>query len=274
MTYEESKQRLLDLHNKYKLLGADSKLIHVCVYGWISEHRDAQILVSKQNNEITVYIPDGLKRDKDSKSFFSIFAWEHIIIDKLDTIKVIGKCPKDATNLLESLKINEIDLTEFDMSETTILTKIFYRTEAKNIIMTNMKNVEVTDVNQMFYASKIININNFELNTKKVKSFYQMFSRARIGESLAAIKLDTTNAKDYAEMYQGAEIRATLDIRDFKITKYMAKDMFYLILIGNNGEIIMTLDFYIFYKFPELGNNRDVLLKFDNDNSTVTIYSK
>lgn len=250
MTYEESKQKFIDMCNKCKILGIDIIEASIFDYGWYSNDSNAKISMIVHDNHTFIFIPDGLYRDKDSCALHNIiedktsFKYEH----KHEYIKILGKCPKDASILFCGLKIKFFDLSELDMSETTMLRSLFLLANIDKVIFGNIKNAEVTEVVAMFASSDIKYIDNFELNTALVTDFSAMFEMTDIHRDLANIKLDTSNAKTYDNMYADATIHADLDVSNFHKSMSTTSDMFREIIITPNNKLILNQIMYEYYK--------------------------
>ena len=136
-----------------------------------------------------------------------------IIHKKVDNIVIVinnrseaFEAPVDADGLFSGLKINELDVSELNFSNTKIMTSCFADTTVQSIRFGNPDTSNVTDMSQMFAGShKLRSIETGALKTNKVKSMKYMFSMCKSIESIDITNWDLSNVQTTEGMFYKCE---------------------------------------------------------------------
>lgn len=110
--------------------------------------------------------------------------------------------PVNAEDLFSGLKINGLDVSELNFSNTKIMTSCFADTTVQNIRFGNPDTSNVTDMSHMFAGShKLRSIEAGALKTNKVKSMKYMFSMCKSLESIDVSNWDLSNVQTTEGMF-------------------------------------------------------------------------
>ena len=113
--------------------------------------------------------------------------------------------------------IIEIDLSNFNTSQTTDMSSMFYNCASlEKLNLSNLDTSQVIDMTYMFYncASLIkLNLNNFNTSNVKIMSF--MFAKCSLLNSLNVNNFKTFNVNDMSNMFNGCSSLTSLKISNF-----------------------------------------------------------
>ena len=117
--------------------------------------------------------------------------------------------------------ILDLDLSNFDTSQATDMSKIFYgMSNPTTLNLSNFDTSKVTDMSEMFYdmfSLTSLNLSNFD--TSKVTNMAGMFGVMRNLTSLNLSNFDTSKVTDMQQMFYGISNLTTLNLSSFNTSK-------------------------------------------------------
>lgn len=177
----------------------------------------------------------------------------------LKTCKIIsnGIKIKDCSNLFENCQgVTQIDLSDFDTSETTTMERMFYACNSlqeinlngintskvinmsrmfsscnnlKSIDLSNFDTGNVTAMNSMFYScGNLTSLDLSSFNTSNIINMSAMFSRCHDLVTLDLSNFDTSNVTNMNSMFTYCTSLNTLDLSNFDFSNVSGTtSMFY-----------------------------------------------
>lgn len=177
----------------------------------------------------------------------------------LKTCKIIsnGIKIKDCSNLFENCQgVTQIDLSDFDTSETTTMERMFYACNSlqeinlngintskvinmsrmfyrcnnlKSIDLSNFDTGNVTAMNSMFYScGNLTSLDLSSFNTSNIINMSAMFSRCHDLVALDLSNFDTSNVTNMNSMFTYCTSLNTLDLSNFDFSNVSGTtSMFY-----------------------------------------------
>ena len=157
--------------------------------------------------------------------------------------------------------ILEIDLSNFDTSEVTNMSNMFYgMSNLTTLNLSNFDTSKVTDMSLMFYDMRnltSLNLSNFD--TSKVTDMHNMFYGMSNLTTLNVSNFDTSKVTDMSLMFYGMSNLTTLNLSNFDTSKVTdMHNMFYgmsnlttLNLSSFNTSQVTDMGF-MFYGIPNL----------------------
>lgn len=169
----------------------------------------------------------------------------NIVYQNLKTCKIIsnGIKIKDCSNLFENCQgVTQIDLSDFDTSETTTMKSMFYAcnslqeinlngintskvinmsamfSSCHNLVTLDLSNFDtsnVTNMESMFGNVGMQNVDISNLDTSNVKNMRGMFANSQWLISLNLSNFNTSNVTDMSWMFNNCFDLETLDISNF-----------------------------------------------------------
>ena len=126
--------------------------------------------------------------------------------------------------------LTTLDLSNFDTSKVTNMSRMFE--DASSLIILNLSSFntsQVTDMQGMFYGmSSLTTLDLSNLDTSKVTDMHAMFSGMSSLTSLDLSNFDTSNVTMMYFMFSGTSSLTTLDLSNFNTSKVTSMhDMFY-----------------------------------------------
>ena len=126
--------------------------------------------------------------------------------------------------------ILELDLSNFDTSKVTNMTRMFSGTSSLTTInLSNFDTAKVTDMSAMFYGmSSLTTLNLSSFNTSQVTDMGAMFWGMSNLTTLNLSSFDTSKVTGMFSMFSGTSSLTTLDLSNFNTSKVTSMhDMFY-----------------------------------------------
>ena len=215
-----SKNKSKDNNNNRKL--SFSNEIKIKILGKGNQYVLNNEFASKCN-EITINGNPGVLEDNNIVS--NLEDEENIIVMKWDyKIKDCSSMFKELTNIIE------IDLSNFDASETRTMFNMFCSCKnLKNIIIgNNFDSSKVEDMGNMFrLCESLISLDLSNLNTISSYSMSYMFEGCISLQSLNIINFDTSSVSIMASMFGNCYSLVSLNLSNFNTSNVMgASEMF------------------------------------------------
>ena len=169
-----------------------------------------------------------------------------------NTLKIIGGSGLESTyEMFDGCRIKFLDLSTFDTSNVTDMSKMFYECETQSLNLSTFDTSKVTNMYLMFYRCQAKSLDLSSFDTSKVTDMERMFPECKV-QSLDLSSFDTSNVTKMGSMFYGCEAQS-IDLSSF--------DTSYVLDMANMFEKckaqIKTNDSKLEY---QLQYDRDVLL--------------
>ncbi len=184
------------------------------------------ILTNKTSTDPVTTELCGTINDKPIVSMYQMFynsKAKSIDLSSFDTSNVT-----DMTRMFESSAATEIKgLENFDTSKVTNMSGMFSVSSATTLDLSSFDTSNVTDMWQMFYMSKATSLDLSSFDTSKVTRMSSMFAASAATEIKGLNKFNTSEVTDMSHMFSHAKA-TTLDLSSFDTSKVTnMRDMFY-----------------------------------------------
>ena len=175
-------------------------------------------------NPCEIYINNSLSDDilnrynfNDSENISIIIKWNNTIYDAESMFR-------------DCEKIIEIDLSHFDTSQVTNMSRMFYNcTSLISLDLTNLETSNVEDMNRLFVRCSLLSsldLSNF--NTSQVKYMYSMFHECSGLKTLNISSFDTSQVTFMFRMFYNCNSLNSLYLSNFVTSKVTnMEQMFY-----------------------------------------------
>lgn len=148
-------------------------------------------------------------------------------LDKINTKIIDSSSIKDMSYMFAEMKnIEKLDLSEFDTSNATIMSAMFYNSTFKNLNLSTFKTSLVTMTNSMFQGCRsLTDLTISNLDTSNVTNMSYMFAFCSNLTTLDLSNFDFSNTTSLANMFLESnaleEIKGVLDVTNVTSTADM-----------------------------------------------------
>lgn len=157
----------------------------------------------------------------------NILSFRGSTLDKINTKIIDSSSIKDMSYMFAEMKnIEKLDLSEFDTSNATIMSAMFYNSTFKNLNLSTFKTSLVTMTNSMFQGCRsLTDLTISNLDTSNVTNMSYMFAFCSSLKELDLSNFDFSSVTSLANMFLEAngiiEIKGILDIPNVTSTADM-----------------------------------------------------
>ena len=135
-----------------------------------------------------------------------------------NTLKIIGGSGLESTyEMFDGCRIKSLDLSTFDTSNVTDMSKMFYECETQSLNLSTFDTSKVTNMYLMFYRCQAKSLDLSSFDTSKVTDMGYMFARCQ-AKSLDLSSFDTSNVTDMSYMFARCQAKS-LDLSSFDTSK-------------------------------------------------------
>ena len=180
----------------------------------------------------------------------------------LKTCKIIsnGIKIKDCSNLLENCQgVTQIDLSDFDTSETTTMERMFYACNSlQEINLNGINTSKVINMSRMFYrCQKLTGLDLSNFDTGNVTAMNSMFYSCGNLTSLDLSSFNTSNIINMSAMFSRCYDLVTLDLSNFDTSNVTNMNSMFTYCTSLNTLDLSNFDFSnvsgttsMFYEVP------------------------
>ena len=111
--------------------------------------------------------------------------------------------------------LTELDLSNFDTSQVTDMSYMFYNCSLTELDLSNFDTSQVTDMSYMFYNCSLIELDISNFDTSKVKNMSSMFQSCSSLTNLDLSNFNTSQVTDMSYMFRRCSSLTSLDISNF-----------------------------------------------------------
>lgn len=186
----------------------------------------------------------------------------NIVYQNLKTCKIIsnGIKIKDCSNLFENCQgVTQIDLSDFDTSETTTMERMFYACNSlQEINLNGINTSKVINMSRMFYrCQKLTGLDLSNFDTGNVTAMNSMFYSCGNLTSLDLSSFNTSNIINMSAMFSRCYDLVTLDLSNFDTSNVTNMNSMFTYCTSLNTLDLSNFDFSnvsgttsMFYEVP------------------------
>ena len=165
-------------------------------------------------SEIIIYSPARIYAPQDCNSFFAEGIFARIDLSNFDTSNVTNM-----SKMFYNCGITLLNLSNFDTSQVTDMNNMFFGysddLEGPDQDLSNFNTSKVKNMENMFYGSMLENLDLSNFDTREVTNMSGMFSSSSY-DSLDLSSFDTSKVVNMSKMFEDSSILTTIYVNSSK----------------------------------------------------------
>ena len=163
---------------------------------------------------------------------------------------------------LDDIDLENINFGNFDTSNVTNMSGMFYNSELSNLDLSSFDTSKVTDMDSMFYGSSATTLDISSFDTSNVRNMSRMFTNSKATTITGLNKFNTSNVTDMNDMFRNT-LLTEIDLSSFDTSN--VTDMSWMF----SASAATTLDLSSF----NTSNVTDMRQMFYDSTNLKTIYA-